>query len=78
MFLKISERGNCSLVPPGCGPSQKGETSKVGGVITSPGAWTTSGSLSREFSQQKVARQYFLGHSGHVTEPLHLRFLYSE
>jgi len=38
-------------------------------VSTPPGPWTTSGPLSRGFSQQNLPRQSFVGHSGHMAEP---------
>ena len=43
--------------------------SKVGGVITPPGPWSTYGSLSRPVGVASRTRQSFLGHSGYVAEP---------
>jgi len=41
---------------------------KVGDAITSPRPWTTSGSLSRGFSQQGLPHQSSVGHSGYLAE----------
>jgi len=49
-------------------PHEEGP-SKVGGVVTPPGPWTTSGLLCCRFSQQDVPRQSFVGQSGYMAEP---------
>jgi len=43
-------------------------SSKVGDAVTPPRPWTTSGPLSRGFSQHAMPRQSFVGHSGYMVE----------
>jgi len=50
-------------------PHQDGIKRKVEDVVTPPSPWSTSGPLSRGFSQQDLLQQSFLGHSGHVAKP---------
>ena len=58
-------------------PHQDGP-SKVGDVVTPPGPWSTSGSLSRGYGQLDMSRQSFVGHSGNMVEPTSLGYLDSE
>ena len=44
-----------------CWLHTKTRPSKVGGAVTPPRLWTTSGLLSRGFSQQDLPHQSFVG-----------------
>jgi len=52
--------------------------SKVGDVIAPPRPWMTSEPLFCVFSQLVLLRQSFVGHSGHMAEPVYLYFLNSD
>ena len=63
---KLQIRGHICFTP-----------SKIGGVITPPGAYCLPWVTCPLGSQQDLTWPLFLGHSGHMAEPTQLRSFYS-